>query len=46
MHREIHKNKKINMINNCGFNDFESSLSAQFDIDIEEIEEADADIEE
>ncbi len=47
MHRKIHKNKKIKIQNNIlVLNDSEGSQSAQLDLDLEEIEEADVDIEE
>ena len=44
MHKQIHKNKKINILNNFGFDDFEKNLNAKLEDDLEEIEESDADI--
>jgi hypothetical protein len=44
MHKQIHKNKKIDILNNFCFNDFESSLNAKLNDDFEEIEESDTDI--
>ena len=46
MHKRIHQNKEINILKNFRFNDFESSLSAQLEENLEEIEETDVDIEE